>query len=496
MKKIIYALALAGSLFGASCSGFLDRTPFDSIAKEDAYKNLKDAEAALNGIYSAWNDGGLYSGHLTLLPDVQCDFVYPIVGFSNSMGSVYSWNIISTNDYTQTVYATLYKVISNVNLLIDSKDQMTITDGQRARFNDLLGQAYFSRALAYTELLKLYAAPYDPATAETQLGVSIWNTFGVGKPERSTIAKSYSQILEDLKSADALLAATGKEETADERSMRINRGTLAALYTRVYFYMNNWEKAIESATSLIDNPEYALATGITQTDTVATATEFHNMWEFDRSNEIIWKLTYTKTNRPGSLGSSFCAMNGDALRIDYTPSHEMINLFDANDIRRSTYFSDEIVNGSVMPIIVKYPGNPELRPTEKPVYSNMPKVFRLAEIYLIRAEAHARNRAEGLANQDLKTLREHRIKGYQHTTVNGNVLMQEIRKERICELYMEGHRLYDLKRYGEGFTRKPQIQSIAPGDAMKITPTNHRFVWPIPSHEMDANLSMVQNPGY
>lgn len=171
-------------------------------------------------------------------------------------------------------------------------------------------------------------------------------------------------------------------------------------------------------------------------------------------------------------------------------------MYTDNDIRKSVYFAKGKVNGSLIPIIIKYPGNPDLRPSTVHVFCNMPKIFRLGEMYLIRAEAYAKSRHENEANADLKTLRTKRIDGYTHTIANGNLLLEGIRKERIKELYMEGHRLYDLRRYGEGFKRKKQSQSISPEDQLSITPSNPRFIWPIPSHEMDANRNMKQNPGY
>ena len=489
-KKILYHLILAAALFCSSCQGFLDKTPFDSIKQDEAIRNLQDARAAINGIYATWNSEGLYSGYLTLLPDVQCDFTYSVIGYSNKLGTMYTWNIIPTNEYAETMYASLYKVISDVNFLLGKKEDIELQEGQQEELNNLLGEAYFSRALAYSELAKTYCPAYDPDKAEQQAGVSIWNTFLAGKPERSTLAKTYSQIFDDLEQAGRLLSY----DAAD--AIRISRGALDALYARVYLYMHNWEEAAKAATRVIDNPHYALAEGYTDVDTLAAQTEFNTLWEYDKSNEIIWKLEYTKNNLAGSLGSYFCGTLGGFLRIDYAPAVGVVNLYAPQDVRKDVYFKTGNVNGSPIPVITKYPGNPDLRPSTAHVFCNMPKVFRLAEMYLIRAEAYANDNQESLANADLKTLRSKRIKNYEHVTANGKILQNEIRQERIKELYMEGHRLYDLKRYGEGFTRTSQSQSISPEDKLTISAGDYRFLWPIPSHEMDANRNMKQNPGY
>lgn len=491
-KRLIYFIALAGIILHTSCQDFLDRNPFDSIPQPEAIQNLKDAEAAINGIYAVWNANGLYSGNLTLLPDIQSDMVYSVVGFTNKMGNVYSWNIIPTNDYTQDVYAHLYKVVSNCNFLFDNQEGVILkSDTEKARFDRILGEAYFSRAMAYTELVKYFAPVYDPAKAQQQTGVSIWNTFAAGKPARENLAKCYEQIFEDLKMADARIS-----RNEDGKDTRITRAALKALYARVYLYTQQWEKAAMSASYAIDSCSYQLAAGYTAADTTPAQTAFHKMWEYDKSDEIIWKLEYTPDNLPGSLGVAFCGLSGTQLRIDFVPAVSMVNMYDVADIRRQTYFNTGKVNGVDMSYITKYPGNPDLRPSVAHVYVNMPKVFRLAEMYLIRAEANARRNLEIEANDDLEALRKVRIRNYTHIRLSGNKLMEDIRNERVKELYMEGHRLYDLKRYGQGFTRQKQSQTLSPADQLNIVATHHSFLWPIPSHELDANRNMVQNPGY
>lgn len=490
MKKIGLYLITITLLCGA-CEGFLDKYPTGSINQNEAIRNLKDANAAMYGVYATWNSDGLYSGHLTLLPDIQCDFAYSVIGFSNQRGTVYGWNIIAKDEYTYMVYASLYKIISDVNFLLDNSENIELKEGEQAELDNILGEAYFSRALAYSELVKLFCQPYKSGQTDQQAGVSIWDHFVAGKPARSSLSACYTHIFDDLKEANRLLTY----DKAD--AVRITRGALDALYARLYLYMGNWEEAAKAASRVIDNTNYQLAEGYTESVTDPSETDFNRMWEYDKSDEIIWKLEYTVNTLAGSLGLPFCGTTGNQLKVEFAPANAVVELYDENDIRRKVYFKTGNVNGSNMPVIVKYPGNPDLQPTvTQHIYCNMPKVFRLAEMYLIRAEAYACNNEANLANQDLKTLRAKRIRGYEHQTLNGNLLLQEIRKERIRELYMEGHRLYDLKRYGEGFTRKSQPQSISPEDRLNITPTHHNFIWPIPSHEMDANRNMTQNPGY
>ena len=128
-----------------------------------------------------------------------------------------------------------------------------------------------------------------------------------------------------------------------------------------------------------------------------------------------------------------------------------------------------------------------------------PKIFRLAELYLIRAEAYCRKATPNFAaaSADMTALRKARFaNGGGAMNLNKDNFLKNISEERVRELYMEGHRLQDLKRWGTmldggGFTRTPQQNSLTEGSKLKISADNVRFVWPIPQHELDAPGSMV-----
>ena len=130
------------------------------------------------------------------------------------------------------------------------------------------------------------------------------------------------------------------------------------------------------------------------------------------------------------------------------------------------------------------------------LHKSMPKVFRLSEQYLIRAEAYCQkeNPDYNKAAKDISALR---LKRYDTSygggvSMNADNAMTVIEEERVKELYMEGFRLQDLKRWGKGFERKPQEQSLSHGSSLKVTPDNPLFVWPIPQHELDAPGSQIQ----
>ena len=130
----------------------------------------------------------------------------------------------------------------------------------------------------------------------------------------------------------------------------------------------------------------------------------------------------------------------------------------------------------------------------------MPKPFRLAEQYLIRAEAYCRKGNYGLAGNDLSKLRAARFLSGGGISVNENNWLKTIADERLRELYMEGFRLHDLKRWGEEYakanggysiSRKAQRYTQTEGSTLQITADNPMLVWPIPQHELEAPGSQL-----
>ena len=143
------------------------------------------------------------------------------------------------------------------------------------------------------------------------------------------------------------------------------------------------------------------------------------------------------------------------------------------------------------PLLTKYFGNEEF--LANIIYHvSKPKPLRLAEQYLIRAEAYCELGNYSAASADLTALRETRYSTGGTVSVNAGNWLETISDERVRELYMEGFRLHDLKRWGKGFERTPQSQTQSEGSSLKIEAGNPLFVWPIPNHEIVSPGSQIQ----
>ncbi len=505
MKNIKILIIVMSALFGTtSC---LDKYPEDAVLADNAITNIDQADEAVMGIYSSLMGSALYSGYLTLLPDLQSDFVYAINGYSNVYGNIWRWDILPTNPEIEAVYGSLYEVIGNCNFLLDNAATLKTTlinDDEIDYLEQLCGEAYFARALAYSELIKLFCVDYkSDDDAKQQLGVVITDSYyGKKNITRSSLYDSYQFVLQDLERAAKNLALDEDyDPTVDgelyNSSPYFNEYTAYALRARVSLYMRKWDDAIKYSSKIIDSKYYTLSSAST---TDASGVNYYQyMWETDKSTEVIWKVYFTTTNYGGSLGTIFWNYDYSNYYPDYVPALWVLESYDANDLRDDCFFYTVQTghsHGLTWPLLYKYFGNSELFSSAQLLHKSMPKVFRLSEQYLIRAEAYCRKETPDYskAAKDIVALR---LKRYT-TSYGGGLSMNEenamgiIEEERVKELYMEGFRLQDLKRWEKGFERTPQDQSLAHGSSLKVEAGNPLFVWPIPQHELDAPGSNIQ----
>lgn len=512
MRKKFKILLFAFFLPFVGCQNFLDEEPSNMLPMEGAIESVSDCESFLTGVYAALKNASGIAGSGTLAPDLQTDLMNQVLGNQLKMSAFHNWDFTSQDDGISGIWGAYYGVIFRVNFLLEGiekvktqiteKLQVAATDKDKevleealAKLQDFQAQGCMARAFCRVELVKLFADAYDPAKASTQLALPLWNTPKIGTPERTTMDKYYKAVFDDLKVAETI-----RDGSPD--NIYFTKGAARALETRVHVYMHNWKDAIISATDVIENYNYELLNAVdTAREPKLLSTPYGKMWSEDSGNEIIWKIGYTaKDESLGSLGGIFYGLDGSGkFYPEYMPSKMLARIYPDGDARMGIFFEERATNYAHEVNILafrKYPGNKNLNYVAGvDRYINMPKVFRLSEIYLLRAEAYYHEGEVVLANNDLSELKQRRIAFYVGTSLTGDELYQEIKNERIRELCMEGHRLYDLKRYAEGFNREEIEGGVPAAFQIKVTPDDVRFTWPIPKHEMDVPHSqMVGNP--
>ena len=482
---------------GISATSCLDKYPNYAIPSDKAINTLDEMDQAAIGLYASFLSGALYSGYLTLLPDIQCDLAYAVNGYTNIYGNIWRWDILATNSEITAVYASLYAVIANANFMLQYAprvEQTLITDEEFEQFNQICGEAYFARALAYSELIKLYCKDYNADTALTDPGVVIVTKYNTDEPMvRASLAQSYKRVIDDLDKAIELMDIDEHNFAgAIYSSSYFNEYTAYALRARVALYMKDYQTAIYYASKVIDSGYYLLSSA---TDEISSGVSYFTyMWQYDEATEIIWKVGYTINSYGGALGQPFFNYDYRSMKPDYVPAEWVLGLYDASDLRYDNYFMTYQTgydHGLQWPLLFKYFGNMNFYGSNI-LHTTMPKPFRLAEQYLIRAEAYAMCEKYSLAGDDIATLRAARYLSYgSSVSMTKDTAMEIIEQERVKELYMEGFRLMDLKRWGKGFERKPQEQSLDNGSSLKKDADDVFFVWPIPKHELEAPGSMI-----
>lgn len=496
----IFFVSLAAVATLSSC---LDKQPGSAIPEQNAMQSFDDAEQFVTGIYALLKSSALYSGYLTLLPDVQTDLVYAVEGNTNTYGSFWQWDIRPTTSEVEAVYASLYQVISNCNFYLervgDVESSLT-DDNDIETLEQYTAEVYTIRALAYSELLKCYCKAYDPLTAESELGVVLRKGYSVKEEAvRASLKDSYAFVVENLTEAEKLFA----EENVGHSSTYMTLGVVYALRARVALNMQDWETAVEYSSKVIDMKDVYSLSSAKQLYT-SDMSFYDYMWNYDVGTEVLWRVGFTTTSYGGGLGQVFLNYNVDYTYYypDYVPAQWVLQLYEAADLRYSSIFYEFPTgydHALSWPLLVKYYGNGDF--INQYIYHvSMPKPFRLSEQYLIRAEAYCRQESPnyGAASKDLTTLREARFASGGAVTVSADNYLQTIADERVRELYMEGFRLNDLKRWGtlynngNGFKRQPQTSSQPEGSQLEIKADNPLFVWPIPQHEIEAPGSQVQ----
>lgn len=500
MRKIkIYLTLAAVALSTVSC---LDKYPEDAILEKDAIKTVQEANQAIIGIYAAYKSSALYSGNLTLLPDIQADLAYAVEGYTNVYGDIWRWNIHSNNADIEAVYGALYSVIGRCNFLLEKVAvlEKEVDDTDYETLQEYKGEALFARALAYSELIKLFCKAYDKNTAANTLGVVVISSYSNPEPlKRSSLRDSYQFVLNDLEKATEYLAMDEDEEAATPlaNSSYFTKYAVESLYARVYLYMKEWQKAIDHSTKVIDSSKYSLSS--TSKATIdGSMSDYDYMWHYDTSRESIWKIGFTTTSFGAPLGQVFWNFDFVSYKPDYVPAEWVLKLYDSNDLRYESFFktfTTGYTHRLTAPLLFKYHGNEDFIDENKFGFV-MPKVFRLSEQYLIRAEAYCNLSNYSNAGKDITTLRKARYTTYGSTTIGEGNWFELISQERVKELYMEGFRLNDLKRWMaqtengvkekvKGFERTPQLSTEPSGNSLKIKADHASFVWPIPQHELD-----------
>lgn len=462
-KYSVYVLAAGLALSG--CKKTLDKQPTDLLSDSNAFGSLDDLQ---KGVYGAYGRYSAYANDMyvnALLSDEAK------LGADNAgQGALtyrfqYSADGTTGGDVTSAYYG-YYSLIDQANRVLAAGNTVSLNSAESARWEVLKAQLKALRGIAHFSLLEMYSAKYN---ANDPLGVPVMLVSNAtGKPARNSVGQVMVQIEKDLSEAKATLPAVTGSNFSDTVMNKLN---IAAYQARIALYKGDYSAAITYSTEVI-------SAGVV---TLSPRAAFPGIWTDDNVNEVLFKIRFETSTGIGGLWTT----TNDQVYI--APSDKLRSSYTAADIRLSTYIGQ---NGSKYYVNKFYSSSRGGRVVHL-------KAARIAEMYLIRAEAYAKQATpnQAAATADLNTLRGARISGYDMSTTFANVstLIDAIATERFKELAFEGFRFFDLKRTGQPVQR---LSTDASPAWQSLAASSYLFVLPIPRDEIIANPNTVQNPGY
>lgn len=442
---MIKKLLLFSAILSCICScDVLNVEPQNSIPASEAFKNKDDLERGILGAYNSFQSLSYYGRTYGIFADLAADnLAHPANATAVDYAEVDNNAILPENSAVDGIWSAIYDGLNVVNNVISKVPGIPgMSENEK---NEALGELYFIRALHHFNLTNYFGA----------IPIKITPTIGIGNINvpRDPVDAVYAQIINDL-----LFAA--EHLTSSSQRVRASKGAANALLARVYLYKKDYTNAAAYATKVIEEGTYSLLP------------EYADVFASEQTSESIFEIDFTALDRNRIAEYNFpLAENG---RGEVAPSTDMINSYEAGDKRFDATFAYSGNN----PYVIKY--------DDLSTGSDNVIVIRLAEMYLIRAEAGAKLQGNiTLIWDDVNILRNRAGLGTNNTVSYDDVL-NYVEKERRHELGFEGHRWFDLVRTGKAV------------DVLNTVTDINQTLFPIPLSELitNTNTGMYQNPGY
>jgi len=459
-KYLILAVGITAILFNSGCQKQLDIKPQDSVESELALKTSKDVQGVLIGAYTAAGLRGIYGGRFQSSTDFlgdDGDFSY--FGTFSDYTELNNKAITVNNAFVEGLWNAGYNTIGVCNTVLANLNLVDPT--KKATFE---GEARFLRGMVYFDLARAYGRAWNDGSPTANLAVPIvlkptTSISGIEMVKRNTVAEVYAQAIADLQFAEANLAS---------KSTYASSAAASAVLARIYLTQEKYAEAEAEADKVIESGDYALVEHYSDEFQVKEqATRVFN------TSEDIFAIQISNQSGYNALNEVYASSAFGGREETYL-NGQFFDMFEAGDDRINQVTDDSFTS--------KFNN----------AFANV-VVIRLAELYLVRAEARILKPGADLtgAAADINIIR-HRALLEDTEAASAADLLTAVKHERRVELGFEGFRLFDLKRY------KETTYSID-GDGNHVDPfdwNSPKLIFPIPKRERDANPLLVQNEGY
>ena len=453
-KTYIGALSTVLIMLSA-CNKQLELKPYQQIQQNQAILTAQDVQITLVGAYNRAGLADLYGGGTFIYADLMAtQTVINWQGTFQGLTQIVDQSIPVDNTFINSTWSDGYQVINQANNVLANLNKVGTGDAARTE-----GEAKFLRGLTYFDLVRLYGKAWNDGSPTSNLGVPIVLTpttiiTSASYVARATVAQVYQQAITDLTDAENKLPETN--------SFYANKYSAAAILSRLYLQMGDYVNAAAEANKVILSKKFHLNDVYSDEFPYPNQTAVH----VDNTPEDIFAIQVTGQQGVNNFNTYYASAD-NAGRGDIIIKDGFLGEFDAGDTRLVMYNLD---SGGVLRCD-KF-DNPD---------GNV-RIIRLAEVYLIRAEANLNTGAvttPGNSPLDDINLIRSRAGLSKLITVTLNAILKERRRELAFE---GGFFLHDAKRL-------KQIVGALPYSSNKL-------VFPIPLQDINANPKLVQNPGY
>ena len=502
MKYTITIIILSLCLVFSGC--IKDVLPSDALSTATITQTTDGLTSSVNGAYSLFKDHITFNGSNDLnlmylrqyfqLSDFASDDI--VCGQPTTDPFFYSFTLDHTPTQTNTRYFwyVSYKIINDVNTVIEAAKKVSNPD---AKTQQLIGECYFLRAFCHFNLVRIFAKPYTQAPASPGI-ILRTSSSDPAQKARSTVEEVYKSVIADAAAGAALMNQSRGVQYATKEAAW-------ALLSRVFLYENQNDSTINYSDKVINSGKFSLETAATYPALFANPTA---------AQGTIFCIAFTSKDDYGKASiSSMLYSDGNSGWGEEYASKSLRDAMSAHpeDVRWSYIIplkdgsgNMQKKNGIDIYYISKFSfqsGSPSL---------SSPVMFRLAEMYLNKAEAEAKKGMTASALNDVDMIRKNR--GLQNSLYNqvvpaGSAVLDVVLKERRIELAFEGHRSFDVYRNKQNLNRTywgyhlPGLKETdidlsrnPSGYANMIVNWNDpKIIYYIPIDEIQANPLCTQN---
>lgn len=487
MKKIYYTFFGVTLLLVSTSSCDLETGPSNAMTPEAVGSSIINIRAANNGNYAKMLIQD-FVRNINNMPEYQSDELCLSGVTTSPLFYTYSYNHLLNQANQQQIWDRLYQMISGTNLLLPQIDQ-TLS----AEHAHIKGENLFLRAWAHFHLVNIFSRQYmlEGVNPAIELGIPVVTKYSlIDLPKRNTLKETYDSIIKDLLEAADLM-------TMDKSCAYVSKEVAYALLSRVYLYTGNYSESIKYSNLVINSGRYQLTKG----------QDFVNYQrvepETNKENIFVIKFTLKDDLDYGSLGSQWNGDGGYGEVYVSTTHMKLLNKY-PEDLRQKqvavqfTADKKDTLRRNGFPKIFMYKYSYQGGKASM----SSPAQFRLAEMYLNRAECNAKLGNYAAAIDDINVIRQRaNLSGsalYSITDLKGHAsVLDVVLEERKLELAFEGYRHYDLLRNNKTMIRDyAGVHPKDPGtkNTQTILPTNPRNIHFLPEKELLLNPNLVNNP--